>query len=466
MMRISFQFIDYFIIGIYFILLFLIGFIRNKKDGGQLDFILSERRLTLPLFVMTLVSTWYGGILGVGEFTYQYGLSNWFVMGFPYYIFALFYAFFIAGRIRRNNAATIPELIKQEYGKVPAFVSGFFVFLMTSPAPYLLIAGIIVSLITGFSPLLCALLVFIASAAYLYRKGFETVIQSDVLQFISMFAGFIILVVILLSAHPPGEWLNSSVLPEDHLSLTGGLPASYIISWFFIALWTLVDPGFHQRCAAARSPKIARNGILVSILFWMVFDALTVVSGLYARALLPDIQSLYAYPLLASHVLPAGLLGLFIAGLLATVMSTLDSYIFISAQTLGYDIMGAYRPRQIRMNIRIGYVLTGIVALLIVFLLPSVVSIWYLIGTLVIPSLLIPTLSVLFKRTIPVQYILTIMIGALLLSGSWFILGEIYGRYPLGIEPFYPGFFFSILIYLFARLKNRKQFSDGQIINK
>ena len=92
--------LDIIIIGIYFIALFLIGFLRKKKQTKNEDFLLSGRRLTLPLFVMTLVSTWYGGILGVGEFTYQYGLSNWFVMGFPYYIFALVYAFFIAGKIR------------------------------------------------------------------------------------------------------------------------------------------------------------------------------------------------------------------------------------------------------------------------------------------------------------------------------------------------------------------------------
>ena len=464
-MDISFHPVDFLIIGIYVALLFLIGFIRRKKHRNE-DFLLSGRRLTLPVFVMTLVSTWYGGILGVGEFTYQYGLSNWFIMGFPYYIFALLYAFSSAGRIRENSAATIPELIKQGYGKVPAFISAFFVFLMTSPAPYLLIAGIIVSLITGLSPLLCALLVFIASAIYLYRKGFETVIQSDVLQFICMFAGFVILVAMLLKNFPLRVYLDPAALPEQFLHLSGGLPASYIISWFFIALWTLVDPGFHQRCAAARSPKTARNGILVSIVFWMIFDALTVVSGLYARALLPDIQSLYAYPLLASHVLPVGLFGLFIAGLLATVMSTLDSYIFISAQTLGYDIMGAYRPRQIRMNVRIGYVLTGILAMIIVYLLPSVVSIWYLIGTLVIPSLLIPSLSVLFSRTIPVKYILILMTGAITLSGTWFILGEILGKYPLGIEPFYPGFCFSLFIYLLARLRYRNNAVQGQMIHK
>lgn len=450
-MKLAFHPLDLAIIGLYFAALILIGFFRAKKNVKNEDFLLSGRRITLPVFVMTLVSTWYGGILGVGEFTYLHGLSNWFVMGFPYYVFALIYALFIASRIRKSNAATIPELIEQRYGRLPSFISGIFVFLMTSPAPYLLIAGILLSLITGLSPLLCALLVFIVSAVYLYKKGFTTVVQSDMLQFMLMFIGFIILLAVLLARFPPEEYFKPEFLPRSHLTLTGGLSATYIISWFFIALWTLVDPGFHQRCAAAKSPTTARNGILFSIVFWIIFDALTVVTGLYARALLPDIQSLYAYPLLAFQVLPVGLFGLFITALLATVMSTLDSYIFISAQTVGYDVLAKYTNTNVRKLIRIGYAVTGFIAMILVILLPSVISIWYLIGTLVIPSLLLPTLSVLFNKTIPPNILIILMTGSVLLSATWFILGEISGSYPLHVEPFYPGLLFSIAAYLYGR---------------
>jgi solute:Na+ symporter, SSS family len=452
-MSIKFHFLDIAIIAIYFAALFLIGFLRKKKKNTNEDFLLSGRRLTLPLFVMTLVSTWYGGILGVGEFTYQYGLSNWFVMGFPYYIFALFYAFFIAGKIRKTQAVTIPELIAKGYGKTPSFISGFFVFLMTSPAPYLLIAGIMLSILTGVSPVVSALIIFIISSIYLYKKGFKAVVQSDMLQFLLMFVGFIILAIFLLKQYPFSEYISVKHLPENHLSLTGGLSPTYIISWFFIALWTLVDPGFHQRCAAARSAKTARNGILLSIVFWMIFDALTLVTGLYARALLPDIQALYAYPLIAEYILPVGLFGLFFTGLFATVMSTLDSYIFISAQTVGYDILSHYYPNNVRRNVRIGYVVTGIIAMIILIAVPSVITIWYIIGTLVIPSLLIPALSVLFNKTIETKLILLLMIGSITLTASWFLASMITGHYPLHIEPFYPGLFFSIVVYVVGRIK-------------
>ncbi|MEJ2051569.1 MAG: hypothetical protein P8Y60_17340, partial [Calditrichota bacterium] len=72
---------------LYLALLLFIGFRKRSNLSDEEDFILGGRRLTLPAFVATLVTTWYGGILGIGEFTYRYGFSNWVVFGLPYYIF-------------------------------------------------------------------------------------------------------------------------------------------------------------------------------------------------------------------------------------------------------------------------------------------------------------------------------------------------------------------------------------------
>lgn len=88
-----------------------------RRIGDSDDFFLAGRTLTLPLFVATLVSTWYGGILGVGEFSYRYGISNWVVFGLPYYVFAAIFALALAKRIRNTNLATIPDKLEASYGR-------------------------------------------------------------------------------------------------------------------------------------------------------------------------------------------------------------------------------------------------------------------------------------------------------------------------------------------------------------
>ena len=75
---------DKILILVYLAFILLIGLLFSKRQRtDDLNFLLAGRRLSLPAFTATLVSTWYGGILGVGEFTYRYGLLNWVTQALP-----------------------------------------------------------------------------------------------------------------------------------------------------------------------------------------------------------------------------------------------------------------------------------------------------------------------------------------------------------------------------------------------
>ena len=62
-------------------LAFIILRLFRKPTSGGADYIVAGRRLTLPAFTASLVTTWYGGILGVVEYTWSYGISNWLYEG-------------------------------------------------------------------------------------------------------------------------------------------------------------------------------------------------------------------------------------------------------------------------------------------------------------------------------------------------------------------------------------------------
>ena len=438
---------------IYLGLLIFLGLKARRKNPTEEEFLLNNRSLSIPAFVATLVTTWYGGILGVGEFIHSYGVSAWFVFGLPYYIFALLFALFLAPKIRAANNISIPDMLYNTYNKKAGLLGSLFLLIMTSPAPYILMLAVLIQSTFNISFINSVLLGTFFSVFYVFWGGFRSIVQTDKLQFVLMFSGFILLLIYMLKS-PVSLTDLPKQLDAAHKSLSGGLPWQQIIVWFFIASWTFIDPGFHQRCAAARSPQTARRGIIISIGFWFVFDMLTLLTGLYAFVFFPDIDPLTIYPHAASHFLPPVLQGLFLTGLLAIIMSTVDSFTFLSALTFGRDIMWRWKNNlNINSYVRIGLVLTAVISILLIFWLPSVIELWYNLGSLFIPPLLLPLLFTYFpKFKMSARLTTTVMASAFLLAFSWFLWGQINAEagmpvYPFELEPFFPGLLWSVLLY-------------------
>jgi len=421
---------------------------RNDVD----DYLLMGRKLSLPAFVATLVSTWYGGILGIGEFTHRYGILNWVTQGLPYYICAIAFAFFLAPRIQKSMTYTIPDLLTNRYGRRAGLVGSLFVFILVTPASHFLMTGLLFRSIFGIPFWWGFAIAVLFSTFYVFFGGLRSDVMTDILQFFLMFAGFTILVITLFFKFGGWSFLKAN-LPTSHLSPTGGQSIQTIIVWFFIALWTFVDAGFYQRCSAAKSPNTAKYGILFAIVFWAVFDFLTTSAGLYARAIYPEIEPLMAFPTLGEQVLPVVFRGIFFIALLATIMSTLDSNSFIGAITFGRDFIWRIRGHgNINRFTQIGLIVTVCCSALLVWLLPSVVKIWYLIGTLCVPALFIPLVSTFIpKLRLSSRAAFLSMIVSFFGTLGWLIAGIRRGTiadplYLLKIQPFFVGFFLSLLI--------------------
>lgn len=455
--------VDFILIALYFSAVLFIGFrAARKRKSDSTAFFLTGRTLTLPIFAATLVSTWHSGILGVGEYSYRCGLSNWFVFGVPYYFFALIFALFMAKKIRATNFCTIPDQLEQVYNRRTAIAGGVLTFFLVSPAAYVLMLGVLAQLIFGMDMTLAIVVTTSLTVVYLYRGGLRSNTWANAFEFVLMLLGFASILLFCYFKFGGLFYIQTHV-PPLHLTWNGGHTPSYILVWFFIALWTIVDPVFHQRCFAAKDGATARNGILVSIGFWFIFDFMTTSAGLYARALIPGLsQPIYSYPLLAEIALPVVAKGLFYIGMLATIMSTLSSLTLISAMTIGKDIVGRWKgadhkdPFIVHWT-RSGLFITAVVSLALAIAVPSVVGLWFTIGTCIIPGLLIPVVSSYFERLrIPAAFALGAMLNGWFVSTASLLTGVIHqGKlgplYWFGIEPIYPGLFIALLWWVWGR---------------
>lgn len=468
--RVTFAAADIAVIVVYFVAMLAVGLSFRRREKTSEGYYLAGRTLTLPAFVATLVSTWYGGILGVGEYTHTFGLSNWVVFGLPYYVFALVFALWLAPKIRAAQLYTIPDKLAEAHGKPAGFVGALFCYGMTNPAPYVLMLGVMLELIFRI-PLFWAMIVgLVLSTVYVYTGGFRADVRVNVVQFVLMFLGFALVLPFCGLELGGFGWLRDTLVAQGaalHLTWHGGNSPLYILAWFFIALWTMVDPGFHQRCYAAESSRTAQRGVLVSIGFWFVFDLMTTTAGLYARAALPDIDPLMAYPLLAELLLPPLAKGIFFTGMLATIMSTLVSFTFLCGVTFSRDVVwravGGDEDAGVAKWTGIGLLLTSVLALLLVHYFKSVVDLWYLSGSVFIPGLLLPLLTAYGSRR---RYARWPMVAGMVLGSGlslgWLVWGQTHlvdgwAVYPFGIEPLYPGLLVSAVCTGLARLLGERQ---------
>lgn len=413
------------------------------------NYLLGGRMLTLPSFVATTVSTWYGGILGIGEYTWLYGISNWLVFGVPYYVGAILFALLLSKRARQSEVLTLPERFERHYGGACAKCAGWLIFLTSLPGAYVLITATLCAWCFQISVPFGIVSTAVFIVAYLWRGGFTSLVKTDVIQIFLMFGSFILLTSILLVGYGL-EPLRS--LPETHFEPTGGQPLSAVLVWYVIALSTLTEPNFFQRCFAAKTPEIARHGLLISVACWAFFDLMTTTCGLYARALLPDLANpIDAFPALATAVLPVGLVGVFFAGLFATVLSTLDSKIFTTATTIARDIWpnGAFSHWTMTRKTRIGLIIAAIAASIIAYLSGSVVSIWKVFGSVSAAALLIPILATYFPKWIRLTPIgaFVLMLASSIVTCVWFASKYMtQDGYWLGLEPLFAGAIVAIAI--------------------
>lgn len=464
---VSFSPLDIIIIISFFAILLLIGFFPKKEaEGDTSGFLLSGRKVGLFLFVMTNVSTWYGGILGVGEFTYRYGLLSWFTQGLPYYIFAIVFAIFFAKKIRNASLFTIPDKLEQIYGRRVGLISAVLIFILVSPAPYLLMTANLLSIIFNIKLLPALVISTFVSGVYLFRGGYKSDLYTDVFQFFIMFIGFFLIVFISFFNVGDYNYLKQT-LPPEHLKLTSNVSPVYVIVWFLIALWTFADPGFHQRCYAAKSGSVAKWGIIISVFFMILFDFLTTTTGLFARAALPNLTNpVLSFPLYAEKILGKGTKGIFYAAMFATIISTLNSFIFLSATTFGRDFVFKLRRKSVESNIpnytRIGLIVSAVISIILAYFVQSVISLWYVIGSICIPGIILLVFGAYFeKMRVSQTFALVEITGGAFASLLWFLIRGLISMEAIKeIEPMIAGLLFVAIVHLWGVIKSQRYSTD------
>lgn len=385
---------------------------RNTSIAQHL---MLSRKLTLPAFVITLVSSWYSGVLGATQIAYNNGLYNFVVLGVFWYVSAVIFALLIANKLVKSGFISLPQLIGATYGKPAERLVTFLFIIKTLPIGYLMALSMILATILGLTETQSWICTSIIGIMLFSRSSFKTVLIVDTIQFILIFSTMIMVLFFSVKTLGGYEYIVTHV-PSSHLTVTGAADGQKMALWFFVALSsTILSPIFHQRCFASKSGKVAKLGVLCSILFWIISDILTTVGGLYAYAHLGPGHSANAYMKLMESVLPEGLIGYAFAAMLITAISALDSHLFASKSLLGS--YARYSKNKLLLPVYILMVLLS--STIAIYLDNDLERAWLLFDSAFIASLLIPsTIAIRAKNALSGTEFIVIVTSSFIITAT------------------------------------------------
>ena len=426
----------------------------ENEEENFIDLMLMGRKLTLPIFTATLVATWYGGIFGVSQIAFENGIYNFITQGVFWYTSYIIFAFFILNKVKNYKSITLPELVEQMYGKKSAKLVAILNIVNLLPIAYAISIGLLVQMLFGTSLPVSVSLGVGFVVLYSFFGGFRAVVFSDIVQFFVMCSTVILILYFSVETFGIAKLYE---LPDSYFHPMGTYGILETLSWGLIAISTLVDPNFYQRAYAAKNFTIAKRGILISTCIWIVFDLCLTIGAMYAKSVIPDADSSQAYLIYAIQLLPEGFRGFAIAGIVATVLSTLDSYLFLASSTFSFDLV----PKKFKAKVKvhhIGTIVFGLISIALALAFDgNIKSVWKTLGSLSTSALFLP---IVFGFLRPGR----LNDRAFLISSFFGIVSCVYWRISgmketYQLDEIYIGSLFSFLSIIYFSLKSKRSSS-------
>nr|WP_233159860.1 sodium:solute symporter family protein [Pseudonocardia sp. MH-G8] len=396
--RLDTTWIDYVFIVFYFVLVLGIGVLARRSIASSLDFLLSGRSLPAWVTGLAFVSANLGAIELIGMMANgaQYGVAT-----FHYYWIGAIPAMVFLGIVMMpfyygSKARSVPEFLRKRFNTTTQRVNAvtFALASVLIAGVNLFALGLILEALLGWSLQLAIPVAALVVLSYTFLGGLSAAIYNEVLQFFVILALLIPLTVAGLarvggwdglvervSALPPGpeqvsSWPGTSLteIANPFLSVLGivfGL--GFVLSFGY---WT-TNFAEVQRALSARSMSAARRTPIIAAFPKALIPLVVVIPGMIAGVLVPQLTTLKtggqsdvtyndALTLLMGEVLPNGILGVALAGLLASFMAGMAANVSSLNTVFTYDLWQDWiRPgRPDDYYLRVGRAVTVVGCLL------------------------------------------------------------------------------------------------------
>jgi SSS family solute:Na+ symporter len=387
-LRLHLNGLDYTLLFVYFAIVLAIGIAARTSIRTSLDFFLSGRSLPAWVTGLAFISANLGAIeiLGMAANGAQYGVATvhfYWIGAVPAMVFLglVMMPFYYGAKVR-----SVPEYLRLRFNPATHIFNA-----LTFALASVLIAGVnlyalalVLQNLLGWSLFLAICVAAGFVLVYITIGGLSGAIYNEVLQFFVILAGLIPVTVVGLvkvggwsgltekvkhsALGPSGlhAWQGTGIgshnaLGSNFLGIVLGL--GFVLSFGY---WT-TNFAEVQRALSAKSLSAAQRTPLIGAYPKLFIPALTVIPGLIALVAIPkfggatgNLQYNNAIPLLMGQLLPNGVLGIAVTGLLAAFMAGMAANVSSFNTVMTYDLIQPYwiKDRDDQFYLRMGRIVT------------------------------------------------------------------------------------------------------------
>ena len=442
---------DLLIIGAYLLLMVLVGVYSVRRIQNTGDYYVAGRSFGPLVLMATVCATIIGGsgLMGRAGVAYSSGFKA--ILTVVPYLLGMFIFSGLSGRISdigmQYNLTSIPELFEVRFGKRAKLILSVLIAfaMMGTVASQVTATATIIKMLGGEIGLSYEMGAFIACVVFMVytaTSGLFGVVYTDVLQFYMLILFVYILIPAVALFRVGG--ISNFMANLDPALATPYVDGSILGDIVTYLVFTMAGAEMWQRAFAARDRRAAKRGMFLGTAVYGVTIILVYFMGVVAQQIIgDDVLAQYGstdavVPALAIQILPVGLTGLALAGVLSVIMSTADSYLLVSVQTCVHDIGKTVHPQmKERTEILLSRAFSIVLplgALVIALYIQNAYNILMFAWSFYAASAGIPAFAALFWKKATHAGILSAMLAGFSVCVGWRLAGE-----PFGLGSAVPG---------------------------
>lgn len=425
------SYIDSFIIFLYLIFTIIIGILAGKDVKSTKDFAVGNKDFLTLTLVMTIFATYVDGeaIINGTTQAFKSGLSFFFVLLGG--AISLFLYGYIAIKVANyKNAISVGDIVGSMYGvnsQITTGISGFLIstaLVATQFKALSFVFGYFYGLENNLGIWVSSLILI----AYSTFGGVKAVSWTDVIQFLILIIAVPLVTSVALNNAGGIVHLFKSLPPEKLTFFASDKETFYKYIVYFIAIIIpLCSPAMVQRMLMSRSSKQSKTSYRISAIIIVPFMFIITIAGMSAYLIDPNIDGNNAYIYLIDKYMPVGLKGFTVAGMIAIIMSTADSFMNTAAICFSHDVLGNILKTKLKdeMELKLTKIVTfaiGVLACLIAIRYESILDLMLYSYSLWGPVVTIPFIFGIYGFIGPKYGFYLSMVAGITTSLVWALL--------------------------------------------